>query len=733
MEAAELDREPSDRPQPPVPMPTELPHKGLVQIIWERRWTVALAVVLSLAGGFGYLSRATPIYTSTARLYVEQSGPKIITEYEGIMTQSKNYLYTQAELLKSTPIVAAALEQPGIKQMRTFADVDNRVVFLKKNVNAEVGIKDDIISVSLDSPYPEEAAQLVNAVVDSYVTYHSKQKRSTSAEVLKILQKEKVKRDEQVQAKLKAMLDYKQAHPSLSFEDEKGNVIVQRLARLFDTLTTAQFEMLDAKANYEAIKATVEDPEKVRQLVQAQRARGVFVSTNTDEARIRAGLDDLERRLATLKQHCTDEAPAVVAVRAEIAKLNERLAKFDKEFAEAQLAVSYQQYVQAQQKENQLSKYLEDQRKEAVDLTSQLANYTLLESDWERTKKLVDILDDRIKEINVTEDTGALNISILEVARPEDKPTSPQKARIMAIALVVGLMLGGGLAFVRDWTDQRVRSAEEVSAALGVPVLGVVPFMDGRDHSIRTCGLKMQQKPRGRAAEAYRTVRTAIYFGVPNGPAKALVVTSPEAADGKSTLVSNLAIAMAQAGQRTLIVDADFHKPVQHKIFDVEREKGLSNVLTGQETLDKAICRSAVDGLDILPCGPIPPNPSELLNSQAFADTLSAVSERYDHIVIDSPPIMPITDARILGAMCDVTIMVLRAEKSNRRTAQQACDAVMGLGGRILGAVVNAVPRRKDRYYYGGYRYYRYGYRYGYRGTGREEEIQSGPPAVPEG
>jgi len=719
--------------QHPVPVQTEMPQRGLLQVFWDRRWIVALATALGLAGGFLYLKEATPLYTSTASLYVEQTGPRIITEYEGIMTQSKNYLFTQAELMKSTPILAAALEQPGMGGLKTFAEADNRVAFLRKSLSAEVGKKDDIISVSLDSPYPEEAAQLVNAVVDSYVTYQSKQRRSTAAEVLKILQKEKTKRDEELQTKLKAMLDFKQANPSLSFEDEKGNVIVQRLARLFEALTTAQFETLDAKANYEAIKATADDPEKVRYLVEAQRAKGVFVSTGGEEARLRADLEGLEGRLVVLRQQFTDEAPAVRLLRSEIESRRKRLEDLNKEFAEGQVAVAEQQYLRAKEKEDQLAAYVEQQRKEAMDLTSQVASYTLLESDVTRTQKLCDILDDRIKELNVTEDAGALNISLLEVARPGTSPTSPQPTRVMAIALALGLLLGGGLALVRDWTDQRLRSTEEISAVLGMPVLGVVPNMTGKNHSIVAHGLAVQKEPKSHAAEAYRTIRTAVYFGVPNGSAKVVLVTSPEAGDGKSTVVSNLGIAMAQAGQRTLILDADFHKPVQHKIFDLDRKNGVSSVLAGREPLEETIRHTAVDRLDVLTCGPIPPNPSELLNSQAFADTLRTLSARYDHVLVDSPPIMALTDSRILGAMCDVTLMVLRAEKSHRHAAQFACDSLMGLGSRILGVIVNAVPRRKDHYYYGGYRYYRYGYRYGYGRRAAEDDGTQEKTTVAEG
>jgi len=194
------------------PQGNDLPQEGFLQIALRHRWMVLLTIILFLAAAFLYLLKATPIYTSTARLYVEQSGPKIITEYKGVMTQSKNYLYTQSELIKSTPIVASMVDDTQIRQFRTFTDVDNLVAYVKKNLNVTVGKKDDIITVSLDSPYPVEAAQIVNAVVDSYIGYHSSRKRSTVSEVLRILQKEKVKRERELSDKFKQMLKFTRAY-----------------------------------------------------------------------------------------------------------------------------------------------------------------------------------------------------------------------------------------------------------------------------------------------------------------------------------------------------------------------------------------------------------------------------------------------------------------------------------------------------------------------------------------
>jgi succinoglycan biosynthesis transport protein ExoP len=278
---------------------------------------------------------------------------------------------------------------------------------------------------------------------------------------------------------------------------------------------------------------------------------------------------------------------------------------------------------------------------------------------------------------------------------------------------VLGLMLGGGLAYLRDWLDHRLNSVDEIREMLGLTLLGVLPNMPGREvASVR--GQKVQLDPMSEVAEAYRTIRTAIYFGAPDGKAKTMLITSPAPGDGKTTTASNLAIAMAQAGQKVLLLDADFRKPNLHKIFALDGPAGITEVIAEKATLADTIKPSGIPGLSVLPCGPLPKNPSEILNSRAFSKLVEQLEESFDHIVIDSPPVMPVSDARILGALCDLTVLVLRAQKSTRRVSVQARESLSSVGARILGVVVNDVPKSRGGYGYYNYGYYQYGYRYGY-------------------
>jgi len=687
-----------------MPSTVGIMSESLIQVIWRNRWIILLTTIAALVIAFIYVLKATPIYSSTSRIYVEQSGPKILTEVEGFMTQSKNYLYTQAELLRSTPILSSALEKPGMKQMKIFHKVDNVIAYLKKKaLNISVGKKDDIISISSDSPDPVEAAHLVNAVVDSYITYHATRKRSTSAEILKILRIEKDKRSTELTEKLKAMMDFRKEHEALAFESRQGNLVIERLERLSTVLTEAQLSTIEAESTYKSTKEMISDPTKLKQYIEAQRATGTYLTTYSEKAELKSKLELLELRLANRSRQVAPGHPAIVAFKNDIERTKTQIADLDIQFAKAQLAVAEQQSLAAKERENQISKYYDDQRQQTLALNEQFAQYTILQSDWEQAKKLCDILDDRIKELNVTEDVGVLNISILEAAHPASTPSAPQKARYMAVALVMGLMLGGGLALLRDWMDQKLHSAEEISTILGVPVLGVVPSMSKRE-DVMERGRKVYLDSKSSWAEAYRTIRTAVFFGAPKGEAKTILVTSPAPSDGKTTLVSNLAIAMAQAGQKTLILDADFRKPMQHNIFGINHEHiGLSSVLAGATKLQEAIQSTEVKGLELLTRGPEVPNPSEILNSNSFAKLLELLSSKYDRIIVDSPPVTPVTDALIVAAICDITLLVLRAEKSTRKMSQQARDGLLSVGAHLLGVVVNDVTKKGRYGYYSGY------------------------------
>jgi capsular exopolysaccharide synthesis family protein len=297
-----------------------------------------------------------------------------------------------------------------------------------------------------------------------------------------------------------------------------------------------------------------------------------------------------------------------------------------------------------------------------------------------------------------------VNIDFFDKAS-DVKQSRPAPKRSFAVALLLGLAMGIGLAMFWDWMDDRLRSADEVRTSLQLPVLGVVPQMPAVVSPTVTAQ-KVVLDPTSDVAEAYRSLRTAIYFGAPKDRSKTILVTSPTPGDGKTTTAANLACVMAQAGKRVLLVDADLRSPRQHIVFGVKPTAlGLSGVLSGQVDWERAVQTTPLPGLELMQCGPKPRNPSEMLNSPEFSELLEMLTDKYDQVIIDSPPVMGLADARIIAASCDLTILVLRAEKTTRKLSTMARDGLAAVGAHVLGVIVNDVPRKSESYYDGAYAY----------------------------
>lgn len=612
---------PMQYPIPGAPQP-DSPEAGLLQIMWRRKWLIIFVTLLALAAGWFYMQRATRYYISTAKLAVEPTMAAITGG--GGTDMSEAFLHRTAERIRSTRVLQEAVADFGDNIPTTLGT--NPVLTLRKKLSVEVGRRDELISVSMASEYPSEAAEIVNTIVLTFMYLQAQQGDHVMKELMSALGEELQKTNAKLEERQAALAAFKRSNPSAALEVARGDIAYQQMQEISGALTRAQLDEIQAKATYE-----------FNQSVVTKRA--------WDRARaVRAHNEELLKGVQ-------DTAQAVNAKAAE--------------YRELELAV-------------------EEARLRRTELERRMNELQLQANQQDRIA----------------------SIELLEAGSEVDLPYSPRPSRILAVALAAGLVLGMGLGLLRDWMDQRLRSAEEVMATLGVPVLGTIPHMSRRLTQVQR-GQKVFLDPMSEVAEAFRTVRTAVYFGARSDKSKTLLVTSAMPGDGKSTSTSNLAIAMAQAGQRTLLLDCDFRKPTQHIIFEVDASVGVSTVLAGREPLERAIQRTAVEGLDILPGGPIPLNPSEILNSQAFSDMIDELSVRYDHIVIDSPPVNAVTDARILGALCDVTLMVLRAEQTTRKHTEYARDALMSVGARLLGCLVNDVSRGKSKSgFYSGYGYY---------------------------
>lgn len=672
---------------------------GLAHLLWKSKWTILVCTILALVAGFTYLLYCTPVYSSVSRLYVEQEGPKVLGDVQSVMMQSKNYLYTQAELLKSTPVLSLALEQMKHQTFQTFSDTDSQINYLKHTLDVQIGKKDDILSVELQSPYPAETACIVNNIVDAYITYHATQKKTTAVEILKILQSQKDRAVEQLNANRRLMLDFQREHPSLTFETDRGNIVLGRLAALADALTSAELQTVEAASFYETVKQLAADPEQLREYVKSKYADRYSLDTAV-RSQLSAEKQQLLSTLIETQKQLTPDHPAVIGIQTKLDDIQRQNAQLNEEYTRFVLSIAGQDLKAAEENEQQIRTYFEEQRKQALELNENLIQFSIYQTDARKAENLIDILDERIKEVNVVEDTGVLNISVLEVASPSQEPVSPQKARIMALAVAMGLTLGGLISLIRDKLDMRLQSLDDVKSSLRVPVIGMLPRIKGR-YTDDARGRITLLQPLSSTAEAYRTIRTSIFFRDFGTPSKTLLVTSGSTGEGKTTLVSNLALAMAQAGQKTLIIDADIRRASQHRVFTLPNTHGLTSVLAGHMSVQQCVKAATLENLFILTAGPVVLHASEMLNGKSFKILLNTLCEQYDRILIDSPPVLPVTDARILSALSDRTLLVVRAGKTTRNESRTAFTELLNVGARVSGIVVNDLSRGHfGEYYY---------------------------------
>ncbi len=655
---------------------------------------VAGTCALVLIGVYIYLDHMTPLYTSTARVYVQKEVQVSPGDSErGVMTEFDNYLYTQAEVLKSVPVLESAVALLDAKPMLTLADYDDRVAALRWLMTADVGKMDGIINVAFKSPYPEEAADIVNAVVDAYIGFHGQQKRSAAAALLDIIQKERKDRSAEVLAKQQQIVQFRRENKGIILGSNRDdNIVTRRVEALLTQLSEAQLATIQAKFLCRTAETMADDPVGLAQFLEAWQGRGVGGTTTDKAATLQAELKRMERNKADVLLELKPNHPAVVAVDSEIERVRQEMADLNQQFVQHQLMAT-------RQIEEELTRQYEAQRQRAAQLDDLQTQYAVLQSDYEQAKRLCDVLDERIKELRVTEEVGGLTVTVLERGQVAALPSEPRKVRAMAITLFLGGCAGMGLGVVRELSDKRIRSARQIAALLHLPILGIIPAMKSFMRSGTLRAKMVRVCPTSREAEAFRRLRTPLLFGPRQEGARTIVVTSPMAGEGKSLVVSNLATAIAQTGQKVLIVDADCHAPSQHQIFNKGRHiGGLSTVLTGHTTLEEAIEPTGTENLDILTCGPTVPNSTEMLAGERWPWAVKTLAKQYDLVLIDSPPLLSLTDAQVLAAHCDGVVLVLRADSSTRRDSLRACDELTAVGARILGVVINGVPWRRNRY-----------------------------------
>ena len=594
--------------------------------------------------------------------------------------RSDAYLHTQAALIRSSPILALALGAPEMNQLAVFDGVRNRVAYLKSHLDVSVGEKDEIVRVALAAGDPDEAERVVSAVVEAYTAYQSKQRRSTATELFGILRAERDRSQADLDGKLDRMAAQRAELNTLTFAapdngtGQGGNLALRRLAAMGDALTAAQVETVKAKSAFD----------------ESLAASGLSADAVPDDATTSLGADDLARLkgdLFALSRQLNDLRDRFLPNHPTVRRAEARL----RELQSALVAVNRRQWRSSTQREADLQASFDRQQQEAMGLNAAAAQYARLDADAGGLRARIADLDRRMGEMALAESAGALNITVVEPASIDPELDAPSVPRTMALALLAGLASGCVLAVGREWTDPVLGDSGDVRASLGLPVLGEVPDA-GPNRPAAQLAWVSHVEPAGAFAAALRDVLIGLHLGSPNGSYRTLLVTSPGAADGKSVVAANLAIALARAGRRVCAVDANLDRPSLHRAFDVDHTAGLCDVLEGAATADEVTRRTAVANLDVLPAG----HPggvasaADLLNGPAFDELLERLTERYDHVILDAAEATS-DAARVIAGACDRTLLVVRGRRSPRRVAARARDGLLDVGAGLAGVVVNAV------------------------------------------
>jgi polysaccharide biosynthesis transport protein len=659
-------------------IPEKAPEQPIFNILWRRRnvigWTVLGAFLLACV----YLLLARRTYTSTAEVYiVEGQGP--VLGQVADQTRSDDYLNTQCELMSSTPVLALALSEDGIRDLETIRDQSDPIEYLQRNVDAEVGKHTDLIEVSLEAPNRFDAARLVNAVVQAYITYQTKIQHSTSAEVLELLQKEKSHDEDAIAVKNQQLVALRDLYGQTAYDTAQENPILQQETALSNALTAERLDAVDAKSAYDQALVMVGNDTEMRRQIESPDNPADLVASSPDQLlQIKTEIVQYEQALRDMERTYLPDHPRVQLAQSRLNELTVIYVRAER-----------QRWLAAQAHEQALQASFDQQHKQVLDQATRSADFDRVRDELARIEKDLDIVENRINEVSVNQDAGSLNIDITQPAVPAAYSSHPAKFRALVLWLFMGLLVGSGLAIALEKWPLGPRPMSELSIELGAPVVGVLPSMAGM-LTLAERALQTHFEPSGAVAETSRSIaRIIAESGLDDVGARTLLVAGMNPLEGRTTLATNLAVAMAQSGMRILLIDANNRAPRLHQIFNLDNDFGFFDILHGRTTQQRTTHSTMVENVDVLTAGAVTGNTVELLNTELLVDVLGEFSDQYDRVIVDSPALARGVEARILAANCAAALLVAAARPTARRQVGFALGMLRSVGANVLGLVIN--------------------------------------------
>lgn len=733
---------------------------SLLQVAWQRKSLVILGLMLGLILGLLYYAQRQPVYQSSAQILVVKKTPdnplQLPYAQQGQFMVMDDYMATQSVLLKSPLVIGKTVEKPIMKSLLSFRnDNDGEVVAAIRDAltvardsrETAGGIPTNVLTASLRGPIADECPKVLEALVQSYQDFLNDTYQNVSEKAAQFIMNAQATLKNELQGAQKEYYDLCLQQPTLLLWSTQGggNMYSDRLAKIEKRRSDLSIELSELQSNYRQIEEIYKKDGKG---VALQVLQGIGVKLPWMEAT--TTLDQKYMELLVKKKTYS----TLGANHPLVKELDEMLELIKKMYGRgaaitlqgdqtplptpengshgAPVEVDTMQIILAsmraqmdsiKQRLQAFERQFELEQKDAVDLATFQTKLQLKKENLESSKHLFELILQRAQEVKLVkaQENGGYEARMIHPPGLGRK-IAPNPLQVFPLSAILGLAAGVGLAYLAELSDKSFRTPAEIRRRLGLPVIGHIPFFDSDEAAskIAASGAQPDVDPmviahyqtNSIAAEAYRGVRTALYFNSQGVGHQVIQVTSPNVSDGKSTLAANLAVSIAQSGKRTILIDGDCRKPKVHKFFNVSQETGLASVIAGTVDLDAAVKQSAVPNLSILPCGPRPVNPAELLTSPRFKELLDMIRSRYEFVIVDTPPLLVVTDPCVVAPRVDGVVLTIRVTKNGRPYAERAKEILASLGANVIGVVVNGFGGGAGGRY--GYEHYQYGYGYGY-------------------
>lgn len=672
------------------------------KILYKRRWTIAVFFLVVTT----FVTLATmlqkDVYLATAVIRIESEAPNIVGFKEVVALgaqnywASKEYYETQFRIIKSRPILEQVIQKMRLDENPPFAGASDPPELLAGMVSVNPIKNSQLVEIGVEYYDMNTAVEICNMLVKVYRDQNLATKIDATREALEWLKKERSGRANSVKEAEQGLHQFLVDHNIVSFE-ERQNVVAKRVQDLSDALTEAKRARIASEVAYN----------EATQLKKQGNALAIpEVLDNKLIQNLKEELVLLEKEKSKLAAKWKPDHPGMQKVQGQINELQDQIGKEIDHLIEGLRAT----YVMDQSRENKLDSELEQAKKEALDLSDLEIQYRVKKREAESEGMLFDEIQKRQKETEINKSLPDItnNVRIIEeaIAPEHPSPIRPRRKLSIILGAVLGLLGGIGLTFFLEYLDTTIKSADDLERNVKAPFLGIIPSFTTDEEAVPD-ELFTHRYPKSSITESCRSIRTNISFSSAGKQLKRLLVTSAGPQEGKSTAVINMGIIFAQGGKRVLIVDSDLRRPRLHRAFKVSRKKGLTNVIMGEASLADVIIPTEVPGVSLIPCGPIPPNPSELLGTERMRQISNDMADMFDLVLFDSPPVVAVTDAVVMSKIVDGVVLIAKAGKTTSEIVRKASRQLEDVQAHILGTVINDFNIRSA-----GYRYYYYYYHY---------------------